>query len=147
MENGKNMFSRPFLPIKNISFWFICLKGYLGNWPHYYRVVRNKLVFDNVLITSINNTHMKRKNSKTICSSETFSSRIFGSAPNSPNTRCHLFDWVGLTSFWHSHRRVHIVSSTFTFFKRANYTHVAYRVYLTRATLATQCSAASQSRR
>jgi hypothetical protein len=34
------------------------LKGYLGNWPHYYRVVRSKLVY-NVLTTSINNTHIK----------------------------------------------------------------------------------------
>jgi hypothetical protein len=108
------------------------LKGYLGNWPHYYKVVRSKLVFYNVLTTSINNNNIKWKNSKTICSSETFSSRIFGSAPNSPNTRCHLFDWVGLTSLWHSHRRVHSVSSTFTFFKHANCTHVAYRVYITR---------------
>jgi hypothetical protein len=30
------------------------LKGYLGNWPHYYRVVRSKLVFYNVLTSSIN---------------------------------------------------------------------------------------------
>jgi hypothetical protein len=75
------------------------LKGYLGNWPHYYRIVRSKLVFYNVLTTSINNTHIKRKNSKTICSSETISSWIFGGAPNSPNTRCHLCDLVGLTTY------------------------------------------------
>jgi hypothetical protein len=87
------------------------LKGSLGNWLHYYRVVRSKLVFYNVLTTSINNTHIKRKNLKTICSSETkrknlkticssetISSRIFGSAPNSPNTLCHLCNLVGLTS-------------------------------------------------
>jgi hypothetical protein len=119
------------------------LKGYLGNWPHYYRVIRSKLVFYNVLTTSINNTHIKRLNSKTICSSETFSSRIFGSAPN---TLYHLFDLVGLTLLWHSHRRAHSDSSTFTFFKLANCTHVACR-YTSRATLATQCSAASQSQR
>jgi hypothetical protein len=71
------------------------LKGYLGNWPHYYRVVRSKLMFYNVLTTSIN-THIKRKNLKTICSSETISSRIFVSAPNSPNTRCHLCNLVSL---------------------------------------------------
>jgi hypothetical protein len=123
------------------------LKGYLGNCPHYYRVVRSKLVFYNVLITSINNTHIKRNNSKTICSSETFSSWIFGSAPNSPNTRCHLFDWVGLASLWHSHWRVHNAGSTFTFFKLANCTHVMLHVaYTLRATLATQCSATYQSR-
>jgi hypothetical protein len=108
------------------------VKGVLGNWPHYYRVVRSELVFHNVLTTSINNSHIKRKNYKTICSSETFSSRIFGSAPNSPNTRCHLFDWVSLTSLWHSHRRVHSASSTFTFFKLANCTRVAYCVCNTR---------------
>jgi hypothetical protein len=85
-------------------------------------------VFYNVLKTSINNTHIKRKNSKTICSSETFSSRIFGSALNSPNTRCHLFDLVGLASLRHNHRIVHSASSTFTFFKLVNCTHVAYRV-------------------
>jgi hypothetical protein len=86
------------------------LMGYLGNWPHNYRVVRSKLVFYNVLTTSINNTHIKRKNSKTICSSETF-----------------------FTSLWHSHRRVvHSASSTFTFFKLVNCTHVACRVYLMR---------------
>jgi hypothetical protein len=96
------------------------LKGYLCNWPHYYRVVRSKLVFYNMLTTSINNTHIKRKNSKTICSSETISSRIFGSAPISPNTRCHLCNLVGLTSLWHSHRRVYSAGSTFTFFKSAN---------------------------
>jgi hypothetical protein len=95
-------------------------------------LVRSKLLFYNVLTTSINNTHIKRKNSKTICCSETFSSRIFGSAPNSPNTRCLWFDWVGFTSLWHNHRKVHSVSSTFTFFKRANCTQVAYRVYITR---------------
>jgi hypothetical protein len=79
-------------------------------------------VFSNVLTTSINNyTHIKRKNSKTICNSETISSRIFGSAPNSPNTPCHLCDLVGL----HSHRRVHSAGSTFTFFKPANCTYVA----------------------
>jgi hypothetical protein len=41
--------------------WYILamtLKGYLGNWPHYYRVVRSKLVFYNVLTTSINNIHI-----------------------------------------------------------------------------------------
>jgi hypothetical protein len=109
------------------------LKGYLGNWPHYYRVVlRSKLVFYNVLTTSINNSRKKRKNLKTIYSSETISSRIFGSAPNSPNTRCHLFDLVGLTSLWHSHRRVHSAGSTFTFFKHANCTHVACHVCTTR---------------
>jgi hypothetical protein len=107
---------------------FASLKGYLGNWAHYYRVVRSKLLFYNVLTTSINNTHIKWKNSKTICSSETFSLRIFGSTSNSPNTRCHLFDWVRFTSLSHSHRRVHSASSTFTFFKRANCTHVACRV-------------------
>jgi hypothetical protein len=108
------------------------LKVYLGNWPHYYKVVRIKLVFYNVLTTSIDNTHKKRKNSKTICSSETISSRICGSAPNSPNTRCHLCDLVGLSSLWHSHRRVHSAGSTFTFFKPANCTHVACHVYTTR---------------
>jgi hypothetical protein len=41
-------------------------------------------MFYNVLTTSTNNTHIKRKNSKTICSSKTISFRIFGSAPNSP---------------------------------------------------------------
>jgi hypothetical protein len=61
-----------------------------------------------------------------------FSSRIFGSAPNSPKTRCHLFDLVDLTSLWHSHRRVHSAGSTFTFFKLAICTHVSCRVYLTR---------------
>jgi hypothetical protein len=55
-------------------------------------------MFYNVLTTSINNTHIKRKNSKTICGSETISSRIFGSAPNSPNTRCHWCNLVSLTS-------------------------------------------------
>jgi hypothetical protein len=96
------------------------LKGYLGNWPHYLKVVHSKLVFYNILTTSINNTHIKRKNSKTICSSETISSQIFRSAPNSPNTRCHLCNSVGLTSLWHSHRRVHSAGLTFTFFKPAN---------------------------
>jgi hypothetical protein len=38
----------------------------MDNLPHYYRVVRSILVFYNVLTTSINNTHIKRKNSKTI---------------------------------------------------------------------------------
>jgi hypothetical protein len=70
-------------------------KGYFGNWPHYYRVVHSKLMSCKVLTNSINNTHIKRKNSKTICSSETISSQIFGSGPNSPNTRCYLL--VGLT--------------------------------------------------
>jgi hypothetical protein len=59
-------------------------------------------------------------------------SRIFGSAPNSPNTRCHLCDLVGLTSLWHSHRRVHNAGSTFTFFKPANCTRVACHVCTTR---------------
>jgi hypothetical protein len=97
------------------------LKGYLGNWPHYYKVVRSKLVSYNVLTNSINNTHIKRKNSKTICSSETISSRIFGNAPNSRNTRRNLCNLVGPTSLWHSLRRVHIAGSTFTFFKPANW--------------------------
>jgi hypothetical protein len=123
------------------------LKRYLGNLPHYYRVVRSKLVFYNVLTTSINNTRIKWKNSKTICNSEALSARIFGSAPNSPSTRCHLFDWVGLTSLWHSHRRVHSASSTFTCFKLANCTYVACRVYLTRYLGNAMQHRASQSRR
>jgi hypothetical protein len=96
---------------------YVYLKGYLGNCPHYYRDVRSKLVSYNVLTTSINNTHIKRKNTKTICSSETISSRIFGCAPNSPNTRCHSCDLLGLMSLWHSHRKVHSAGSTFTFFQ------------------------------
>jgi hypothetical protein len=52
----------------------------LGNWPHYYKVVRSKLMSYNVLTTSINNTHIKRKNSKTTNTSETISSGIFVSA-------------------------------------------------------------------
>jgi hypothetical protein len=36
---------------------------YLGNWAHYYRVVRSKLMFYNMLTTSINNAHIKWKNS------------------------------------------------------------------------------------
>jgi hypothetical protein len=75
------------------SMW--TLARLLGNWPHYYRVVRSKLMFYNVLTTSIN---IKRKNSKNICSSETISLRIFGSAPNSPNTRRHLRNLVSPTS-------------------------------------------------
>jgi hypothetical protein len=119
--------------LHNVQSRIICyLKGYLGNWPHYYRVVCSKLVFYNILTTSINNTHIKWKNLKTICSSETISSRIYGSAPNSPNTRCHFCDLVGLTLLWHSHRRVHSAGSTFTFFKLANCTHVACHVYTTR---------------
>jgi hypothetical protein len=40
-------------------------------------------MFYNILTTSTNKTHIKRKNSiLTIFSSETISSRIFGSAPN-----------------------------------------------------------------
>jgi hypothetical protein len=94
------------------------LRGYLSNWPHYYRVIRSKWVFYNVLTTSINNTHIKWKNSTTICSSETISSRM---------SRCHLCDLVGLTSLWHSHRRVHSAGWTFTFFKPANCTHIPPR--------------------
>jgi hypothetical protein len=77
--------------IKNSCF---SLKGYLGNWLHYYRVVRSKLMFYNVLTTSINNTHIK-----TICSSATISSQIFRSTPNSSNTLCHSCNLVGLTSY------------------------------------------------
>jgi hypothetical protein len=107
------------------------LKGYLpmGNWPHYYSF--SKLVFCNVLTTSINNTHIKRKNSKTICSSrETISSRIFGSAPNSPNTRCHLCDLVCLTSLWHSHRRVHSAGWPSPFWTQQISWHVCLTRYL-----------------
>jgi hypothetical protein len=72
--------------VGSLGAWcFNPLKRYLGNY-YYYRVVRSKLVFYNVLATSIINTHIKRKNSKTICSSEKISSQIFGSAPNSPYT-------------------------------------------------------------
>jgi hypothetical protein len=112
---------------------FSLLKAYLGNWPHYYRVVRSKLVSYKVLTTSINNTHIKRKNSKTICSSKHFPRESSEARPIlQARARCHLFDLVGLTSLWHSHRRVHSANSTFTFFKLANCTHVACRVYLMR---------------
>jgi hypothetical protein len=70
-------------------------------------------VFYNVLTTPQQHSH---KTEKTIYSSETFSSRIFRSAPNSPSTQCHLFDLVGFTSLWHSHRRVHSAGFSKTLF-------------------------------
>jgi hypothetical protein len=62
-------------------------KGVLGETDRISRVVRSKLMFQNIsmflniLTTSIDNTQIKWKHSKTNNTSETISSFIFGSAP------------------------------------------------------------------
>jgi hypothetical protein len=88
-----------------------------------------------ILTTSINNAHINGKIRKPFAVPKHFP-RESSEARPILQTLCHLFDWVGLTSLpaslRHSHRRVHSARSTFTFFKLANCTHVAYRVYPTR---------------
>jgi hypothetical protein len=108
--------------VKSYQLLLTLLTGYLGNWLHYYRVrvVRSKLVFYNILTTSINNTHIKWKNSKTFAVPKQFPRESSEARPILQTLGCHWCSLVGLTSLWHSNR-VHSAGSTFTFLKPANF--------------------------
>jgi hypothetical protein len=59
-------------------------------------------MFYNILTTSINNTHIKRKNANTICSSETISLRIFSQHSYSRLCKCspHWAKPLGSRLLW-----------------------------------------------